>query len=147
MEAERDLDITRSRVPGRISTDQNRNATTAPAATLSLAITRHERSPMSSTPEHLSNPHHRQTLLQLFQHPTSHNIEWHAVLSLLEAIGSVEARHDGDYAVRVGGETSFLLRPKGKDIDIDQVVALRRMLTAAGYRAVVDALEAKGKEV
>ena len=103
---------------------------------------------MSSTsePEHLSNPHHRQTLLQLFQHPTSHNIEWHAVLSLLEAVGSVEVRHDGDYAVRVGGETSFLLRPKGKDIDIDQVVALRRMLTAAGYRAVVDALEAKGKE-
>ena len=46
---------------------------------------------MSSTPEppHLNNPHHRQTRLQTFQHPVSHNIEWHAVLSLLEAVGSV----------------------------------------------------------
>ena len=45
-------------------------------------------------PEHLNN-HHRDTLLQIFQHPASHNIEWPAVLSLLEAVGSVEQRHDG----------------------------------------------------
>ena len=47
---------------------------------------------MSSTPEpaHLNN-HHRNTLRQIFQHPVSHNIEWHAVVSLLEAIGSVVA--------------------------------------------------------
>jgi hypothetical protein len=45
---------------------------------------------MSSTPEpaHLSN-HHRNTLRQIFQHPVSHNIEWQAVVSLLEAVGSV----------------------------------------------------------
>jgi hypothetical protein len=98
-------------------------------------------------PEHLTNPHHRQTLLQIFQHPTSANIEWHAVLSLLEAVGSVELRHDGEYAVHVGAETEYFGRPKGKDIDVEQVVDVRRMLSAAGYRAVVDALEAKGNEV
>lgn len=103
---------------------------------------------MSSTsePEQLNNQH-RDTLLQVFQHPTSHNIEWHAVLSLLEAVGSVEQRHDGKYLVHVGGETEVLVRPKDKDIDIDQVVDLRRMLTSAGYGAVVDELEAKGQQV
>jgi hypothetical protein len=97
--------------------------------------------------ESVSNPHHRQTLLQLFQHPVSHNIEWHAVLSLLEAIGSVQLRHDADYVVHVGAETQFLRRPKGKDIEVEQVLDVRRMLAAAGYGAVVDGLKAKGNEV
>ncbi len=43
----------------------------------------------TSGPEHLNN-HHRDTLLQIFQHPTSHNIEWHAVLSLLAQAGGRE---------------------------------------------------------
>jgi len=101
----------------------------------------------SPEPEPVTNPHHRQTLIQLFEHPTSRNIEWHAVLSLLEAVGSVELRHDGEYAVSVGAERLFLRRPKGKDLDIEQVLAVRRVLSAAGYRAVVDASEADGKEV
>ena len=104
---------------------------------------------MSSSPDPtpVSNPHHRQTLVQLFQHPTSHNIEWHAVLSLLEAVGSVELRHEGEYAVRVGAESVFLARPKGKDLAVEQVVAVRRLLSAAGYGSVVDALRAGGNEV
>lgn len=97
-------------------------------------------------PEHLSNTH-RDTLLQIFQHPTSHNIEWQAVLSLLEAVGSVEERHDSKFLVHVGDETEVLTRPKHKDIDVQQVVDLRRMLTSAGYGAVVDELEANGQEV
>jgi hypothetical protein len=48
----------------------------------------------ASEPAHLNN-HHRNTLRQIFQHPVSHNIEWHAVVSLLEAIGSVAEHHDG----------------------------------------------------
>jgi hypothetical protein len=100
----------------------------------------------SSEPEHLNN-HQRDTLLQIFQHPTSHNIEWQAVLSLLEAAGSVELRHNGKYFVRVGSQNVVLVRPKYKDIDAQQVVDLRRMLTDAGYGAVVQELEAKGKEV
>jgi hypothetical protein len=98
------------------------------------------------TPEHLNN-RHRDTLLQIFQHPAGHNIEWPAVLSLLEAVGSAEQRHDGKYLVSVGTESEVLTPPKHKDIDIQQVVDLRRMLTTAGYRAVVDELQAKGKEV
>jgi hypothetical protein len=84
-------------------------------------------------PEHLDN-RHRDTLREIFQHPTSHNIEWRAVLSLLEAVGDVTVRHDGKVAVRLGPDQEFLDPPTGKDIDEQMVVDLRRMLGNAGYR-------------
>jgi hypothetical protein len=89
---------------------------------------------MSSSPElpHLDN-RHRNTLRQIFQHPTSHNIEWRAVMSLLEAVGTVTVRHDGKVAVTIGSETEFLEPPADKDIDAQMVIDLRRMLGAAGY--------------
>ena len=83
--------------------------------------------------EHLDN-HHRDTLRKIFQHPASHNIEWRAVVSLLEAIGTVTVRHDQKVAVKVGPELEFLEPPSGKDIDEQMVVDLRRMLDKAGYR-------------
>ena len=103
---------------------------------------------MSSTSEpiHLSG-NHRDTLLGIFQHPTKHNIEWHDVLSLLEAVGSVEQQHDGKFVVRVGAETEVISRPKSKDVDTQQIIDLRRMLTGAGYASVVAELEDKGTEV
>ncbi len=45
--------------------------------------------PSPSRSAHLSN-HHRNTLRQIFQHPAGHNIEWRAVLALLEVTGSAE---------------------------------------------------------
>jgi hypothetical protein len=86
----------------------------------------------SPGPEHLSN-RHRDTLRQIFQHPASHNIEWHAVMSLLEAVGTVDVRHDGKVAIKIGSEQEFLDPPPGKDIDTQMVVDLRRMLSNAGY--------------
>ena len=83
-------------------------------------------------PVHLNN-HHRNTLRQLYRHPPSHNIEWHAVLSLLEAVGSVEKHHDGKVAVTVGSQTAVFTPPAGKDIDARTVTDLRGMLAAAGY--------------
>lgn len=47
-----------------------------------------------SQPVRLGN-HHRNTPRQLFQHPASHNIEWRAVVSLLETVGSVVQHHGG----------------------------------------------------
>jgi hypothetical protein len=87
---------------------------------------------MTSIPEHLDG-RHRDTLRQIFQHPSSHNIEWHAVTSLLEAVGTVTVRHDGKLAVKLGDELEFLEPPAGKDIDVQMVEDLRRMLTSAGY--------------
>jgi hypothetical protein len=81
---------------------------------------------MTSSPAtpHLDN-HHRNTLRQIFQHPVSHNIEWHAVVSLLEAIGTVD--------VQIGSEREILEPPVTKDIDEQMVLDLRRMLSRAGY--------------
>jgi hypothetical protein len=87
----------------------------------------------SSEPAHLSN-HHRNTLRQLFQHPASHNIEWHAVVSLLEAVGTVDRRKDGKVEVTVGSVTEIFVPPADKDIDSQMVVDLRRVLSSAGYR-------------
>jgi hypothetical protein len=67
------------------------------------------------------------------RHPTSHNIEWRAVMSLLEAVGEVTVRHDGKVAVKIGSEQEFLDPPAGKDVDEQMVIDLRRMLTSAGY--------------
>jgi hypothetical protein len=86
----------------------------------------------SPEPEHLSN-HHRNTLEEIFQHPVSHNIEWHAVVSLLEAVGSVTRNHDGKLAVTLGGRTEYLDPPPHKDVDTQLVVDLRGMLSQAGY--------------
>ena len=86
-------------------------------------------------PMHLNNQH-RDTVAKILQHPASHNVEWHAVLSLLQYIGQVDERHDGRFKVTIGGETEIFDKPKHKNIDEQQVVDLRRLLRAAGY--VVD---------
>ena len=103
---------------------------------------------MSSTPEppHLSG-HHRDTLLRIFQHDTNHNVEWHDVVSLLQALGSVEQQHDDMFVFRLGDQSEVLQRPNDKDIDGQQLVDLRRILTDAGYDTVAADLAAKGKEV
>ena len=55
-------------------------------------------------------------------------------------------REDGEEG-DVGDETEVLTRPKGKDLEVQQVVDLRRMFTDAGYLEVAEELDAKGKEV
>ena len=90
---------------------------------------------MATTPdseEHLSG-RHRDTLAQIFAHPVSHNIEWRAVVSLLEAVGTVTTHHDHKVEVTVGDGQAFIDPPSGKDIDPQTVVDLRRMLAEAGY--------------
>jgi hypothetical protein len=94
---------------------------------------------MPVEPEHVHlNNHHRATLEKISQHPSSHNIEWLDVLSLLEAVGNVDESHDGKYVVTLGSETETFDRPNHKDVDIQVVVDLRRMLRGAGYAIDVD---------
>ena len=87
----------------------------------------------SPEPEKL-DARHRDTLRKIFQHPASHNIEWREVTSLLDAVGTTTRRHDGKLAVTVGPEQAFLEPPAGKEVDVQMVVDLRRMLDSAGYR-------------
>jgi hypothetical protein len=86
----------------------------------------------TSEPAHLSN-HHRNTLRQIFQHPVSHNIEWRAVLSLLEAVGLDVEQSGTKVAVTVGSKTEFFDPPADKDIDVQTVLDLRHLLSDAGY--------------
>jgi hypothetical protein len=74
----------------------------------------------------------------------SHNIEWRAVVSLLEAVGSIVEQHGGKFELTLGSETEFFDPPAGKDIDAQTVVDLRRMLSRAGYG--VDAEEGGAKD-
>jgi hypothetical protein len=79
------------------------------------------------------NNHHRDTLKKILDHPSSGNVEWRQVLSLLEAVGTVEEEHNGKFKVTVGSETEIMDRPHGKDVDKQMIVDLRRMLTGAGF--------------
>jgi hypothetical protein len=78
------------------------------------------------------NSDHRATLERIFEHPASANIEWRQVRSLLEALGAVSEERNGKLKVTLGGETEVLQPPRGKDIDAQMIVDLRRMLTSAG---------------
>ena len=60
--------------------------------------------------------HHRKTVDKLFTHPTSHNIQWHDVLSMLRAVADVDEVKDGRYKVTLGPETETFDAPKGTDI-------------------------------
>lgn len=80
---------------------------------------------------HLNN-HHSDTLAKIFTHPVNHNIHWNDVISLVDAVGSSEAQHDGRYKITIGSDTRTFDRPKHKDIDTQQVIDLRHMLEHAG---------------
>ncbi len=79
------------------------------------------------------NNHHRDTIEKIFSHASSGNIEWRQVLSLLEAIGTTTEEHNGKVRVTLGPETEVLRPPRGKDIDEQTLVDIRRMLRQAGY--------------
>jgi hypothetical protein len=76
--------------------------------------------------------HHRDTLEKIFSHPAGGNVEWRAVLSLLEAVGTVDDEHNGKLRVTLGDETEVLQPPRDKDVDAQMTVDLRRMLASAG---------------
>jgi hypothetical protein len=85
-----------------------------------------------TVPEHL-NSHQRDTLAHIFRHPLSHNIEWHSVLSLLNAVATVQETHKGNVLVTIGSDTEIFEPARQKDIDAAQLANLRRLLRKAGY--------------
>jgi hypothetical protein len=86
----------------------------------------------------LSN-RHRDTIEKIFDRPSSGNVEWREVLSLLEAVGDVVEEPNGRYRVTLGGETEVVDRPHGKDVDVQLLVDLRLMLRNAGFEPPADA--------
>jgi hypothetical protein len=84
------------------------------------------------SPAHL-NGHQRDTLAQIFRHPTSHNIEWHDILSLLNAVGRVRETNKGHIEITIGEVVEVLEPDRHKEIDTEQLAILRRLLRRAGY--------------
>ena len=76
---------------------------------------------------------HRETLQEIFRHPTSHNIDWVHVIHLLEHIGEVVEASAGKFRVELGESTVVLRKPRHKDIDIEMVVKLRHRLQDEGW--------------
>ena len=81
---------------------------------------------------HLSS-HHRLTIDRIFNHQAGANVEWRRTLSLLENLGTATEEHHGKFAVTLGPETEMFEAPRGKDIDEQMAVDLRRMLRQAGF--------------
>lgn len=92
--------------------------------------------------EHGLSNHHNSTLTEIFDHQ-KHSIEWRKVESLLKAVGTVSQAHNGHLKVEVGPETETFHVPHGKEINQQQIVDLRRMLTEAGYGPDGTAVEDK----
>jgi hypothetical protein len=79
------------------------------------------------------NSHQRDTLAHIFRHPISHNLEWHSVVTLLEAVATVHETHKGHLLVTIGRESETFEPPRHKDLDAEQLANLRRLLRKAGY--------------
>jgi hypothetical protein len=79
---------------------------------------------------HLSG-HHRHIYEAIFRRPTAHNLEWHDVRSLLEAVAVVTAGDKGSMRVTRNGHTVTMQTPKHKDTPADVVQDIRRFLQAS----------------
>ena len=81
------------------------------------------------------NSHQRDTLAAVFRHPLSHNLEWHDMLSFLEALGQVQETHKGHLVVSIGGETETF-EPRGghKDIGADDLSTAAESPEAGGVQ-------------
>ncbi len=77
--------------------------------------------------------HHLVTAEKILAHPASHNIEWHDAAALVAEIGSITEESNGRFSVTIGDETQIFDRPRGKDLDTQQIVDLRKMLKSAGF--------------
>jgi hypothetical protein len=79
---------------------------------------------------------HRRTLEAIFRHPLAHNLDWRELVGLIAHIGHVEERSGDDCLFTVGAEHQFMRRPHhAKDLPAAEVMAVRHLLTRAGWSA------------
>jgi hypothetical protein len=77
---------------------------------------------------------HERTLRTIFDHPTSHNIEWKDVIRMLDSIGTTaDAGHDG-LRVTVNNKTVVFHHTYQKTLNDDQVKQMRHFLHDAGVQ-------------
>jgi hypothetical protein len=80
---------------------------------------------------------HRKTYEAIFRHPAAHNLEWHDVRSLLNALADVVEEHNGNLGVTRNGHTLTLHAPKHKDLaSVEELLAIRHFLEQSGEPAI-----------
>jgi hypothetical protein len=86
---------------------------------------------------------HLRTYNTIFQHPVSHNLQWHDVYALFRHLGQVEPEPNGHLKVTRNGQTFMLHPPHGKDVsETSEVMSLRHFLEKSD--ATLPAADAKG---
>ena len=83
---------------------------------------------------HLSHKHSH-TLQQIFQHPASHNLEWHDVVALVKDSGIVHEEDNGHLTFTLNGISQVFhpTRDKKDVSDVQQVLDIRHFLESAGF--------------
>jgi len=76
--------------------------------------------------------HHRVTAEKIFRHPTSHNIQWHDVTSLLESLGECRETTHGSFEIKLDGMLHVFGGPLGRDLTDQQVGDARKVLRHVG---------------
>lgn len=71
-------------------------------------------------------------LEKVYAHPVAHNLTWHDVRTLLDAVGEVEEKHNGSWRITISGVAEVFDPNHGKELSTQQVMDLRHMLTGAG---------------
>jgi hypothetical protein len=72
---------------------------------------------------------HLRTYQTIFQHPVSHNLEWHNVYALFRHMGAVEEEPNGNMRVTRNGQSLVLHPSRTKDVaDTEELMALRHFL-------------------
>jgi len=65
----------------------------------------------------------------IFQHPLSHNLEWHDVYAMLRKLGQIEEQSNGHLRVTRHGQVLVLTPSRTKDVSgADEIMALRHFL-------------------
>jgi hypothetical protein len=71
-------------------------------------------------------------LEKVFAHPVSHSLTWHDVTTLLDAVGTLEEKHNGSWHITIGDQMQVFDPNHGKELTTQQVIDLRHMLSSAG---------------
>lgn len=79
--------------------------------------------------------HHRATCEKIHRHPTSHNIQWHDVLSLLASLGECRETKHGSFECKIGEELHVFPGPLQKELTDQQIGDMRKLLKSVGITA------------
>ena len=89
----------------------------------------------SKAPPELS-ARHRRTYDAIFRHPEAHNLDWHGVRSLLDALAQSVEMHNGSLQVTRNGKTTTMHAPGHGDVaSIEHLLEIRRFLQESGDAA------------